>query len=156
VVNTSPLIALSRAGMIDLLRVAGDEPVVPAAVVREVGRRDPDDPAVQALRLHEWLIQVDDAPVPDPVRVLPLDPGEVAVISWALAHPGAVAILDDRAARRHALAFGIPLRGTLSLILEAKDQGLLRDARPAIERVRQVGLRLSDRLVAEALRRVGE
>ena len=41
--------------------------------------------------------------------------GESTVLAWALAHPGARAIIDDLHGRRCAEALGIPLRGTVGL-----------------------------------------
>jgi len=142
--------------MIDLLLVAGDHTVVPAAVAEEVAQRGADDAAVQALRLREWFLVVEDVPIPAELQASGLGAGESAAIAWALAHPGTEAILDDRAARRFAATLGVPLRGTLSLIVEAKNRGLIGQARPIVERVRQAGLYLSDHLVDESLRLVGE
>lgn len=154
--NTSPLIILAQTELIDLLRVAGDPVLVPAAVVREVARRGGEDVTVRALRSRPWLKRINDPPVPAAVEALHLGSGEQAVIAWALAHPETVAILDDLGARRHAAALGVPVRGTLSLIVEAKRVGLLHLARPAVDRVRQAGLYLSDRIADSALLLVGE
>ena len=57
-VNASPLILLAGAGRLPLLRVAGPEVVVPAAVAREVRRAGPDDPAVRALVSMPWLMGI--------------------------------------------------------------------------------------------------
>lgn len=43
VVNASPLICLSRAGLIHLLRQSASTVVVPAAVAREIRARGPHD-----------------------------------------------------------------------------------------------------------------
>lgn len=67
VVNSSPLIVLSRAGLIDLLLIAGDQILVPAAVSEEVRVRAPDDPAVRALATRTWLKAIPDPPIPSVV-----------------------------------------------------------------------------------------
>jgi predicted nucleic acid-binding protein len=85
-----------------------------------------------------------------------IDPGEAAVLTWALAHPGVEAILDDLPARRCARSLGLRFRGTLGLILDAKRIGTIAAARPVIEAARDAGLYLSDSVVAEALTRVAE
>lgn len=51
---------------------------------------------------------------------------------------------------------GIPVRGTLGLVLAAKQRGDIPAARPILEKLRQSGMYLSDRVVNEALALVGE
>jgi predicted nucleic acid-binding protein len=74
----------------------------------------------------------------------------------AYTHPGTEAIIDDLADRRCAAALGIPVRGTLGLILIAKRQGRIPQARPVFERLRHAGMYLSDRVMNQALGLVGE
>jgi len=50
----------------------------------------------------------------------------------------------------------IPCLGTLGLVLTATRLGLIPEARPMVDRLRQVGLYLDDERVDEALRRIGE
>jgi hypothetical protein len=50
VVDASPLIYLAHANLIDLLRVASPEILVPTAVSMEIRRRGEDDPTVQGWR----------------------------------------------------------------------------------------------------------
>jgi predicted nucleic acid-binding protein len=68
VVNASPLIYLAGAGELDLLRLAGDEIVVPQAVSDEVGRWGPDDPVARALGQTAWLTTVPNPPVPPSIQ----------------------------------------------------------------------------------------
>ncbi len=49
-----------------------------------------------------------------------------------------------------------PHQGTLGVVLFAKTQGLISAARPIVERLRQHGMFLSDRVMNHALRQVGE
>lgn len=156
VVDASPVIVLAKAGFLDLLAIAGDPVQIPLAVVREIQRIGPQDPAVQALAQTPWLIPVDPGPAPAALRPFHIDAGEEAVLSWALAHPGTGAMIDDPRARRCALALGIPHRGCLGLVLLARRQGVIPAARPVLEQLRQVGLRLSDRLMNQSLALVGE
>lgn len=83
-------------------------------------------------------------------------PANRLVLTWALTHTGTEALLDDRKGRRCAAALGIPVRGTLGLILVAKQRGIIPSARTVIDEVRRAGLYLSDTVVEQALARVGE
>jgi predicted nucleic acid-binding protein len=156
VVDSSPLIVLAKTGHLALLRLAGHPVLVPRAVEQEVHRGGPNDPAAQALGRTTWLQVVDPGPVPAVLQPYGLDAGETAVLTWALAQPGTEALLDDLPARRCAAVLGIPHRGTVALVIEARRQGLLPAARPVLEQLRQAGLRLSDQVLNQALALVGE
>jgi predicted nucleic acid-binding protein len=67
-----------------------------------------------------------------------------------------MAIVDDLAARRCAEVLGIPLLGTLGLVLRAKRTGLLPAARPVIEKLLSAGMYLSPKILDRALALVGE
>ncbi len=155
-VNASPLIILAKAGYLDLLRIAGDPVLVPLPVQQEIQQAGATDPAVLALGKVSWLQVVD--PGPTALEVLPfgLDVGEEAVLTWALAHPGTEALVDDSTARRCAQKLAIPHRGCLGLVLNARRLGLLPAARPVLEALRTSGLYLSDRVLNSVLPQVGE
>jgi len=129
VVNASPLICLSRAGLADLLRQSAQTIVVPAAVAREILARGPRDLTAATLASSTWLKQVEDPAVPPGILAWDLGDGESSVLAWALAHSGARAVIDDLEARRCAESLGIPLRGTVGLILRARRAGLIDSAR---------------------------
>ncbi len=155
-VNASPLIFLSRAGLLDLLQLLSTEVVVPEAVTSEIGRRGANDPTAQALANTSWLVVVPTPPVPAQIQAWGLGDGESSVLAWAHAHPGAEAIIDDLAARRCAAAFNLPVRGTLGLVLIAKQRRRIPAARPIMLQLRQGGTYLSDRVLNQALALVGE
>lgn len=85
-----------------------------------------------------------------------LDRGEAEVIALAQEHRADLVILDERLARLHARRLGLAMTGTLGVLLRAKEQGLVTAVAPVISDLRQGGLRLSDAIVAEALRLAGE
>lgn len=156
VVNASPLIFLSRAGLIDLLQLVSSEVIVPEAVASEIEIRGKSDPTAQALTNTSWLVITQTPPIPAQIQAWGLGPGESSVIAWAREHNGCEAIIDDLAGRRCAAAFNIPVRGTLGLVLIAKQRGHVSSARQLLDKLRQAGMYLSDRVLNEALARVGE
>jgi predicted nucleic acid-binding protein len=107
--NASPLIFLSRAGLLDLLKLEGKEIVVPNPVAGEIRRRGPDDLTAQALEETPWLTIVEAPTIPDALRAWDLGDGETSVLAWGHANPGTVVIIDDLAARRCAATYGIPV-----------------------------------------------
>lgn len=156
VVNASPLIFLTRAGLLDLLQLLSSEIIVPEIVATEIEVRGKSDPTAQAIANTAWLVVTQTPPVPPQIQSWGLGPGESSVLAWAHAHPGSEAIIDDLAGRRCAAAFHISVRGTLGLALIAKLRGRIPSARRVLEQLRQGGMYLSDRVMDEALARVGE
>lgn len=94
--------------------------------------------------------------MPVPVVLWNLGPGEAAVIACALANPDAEVVLDDLAGRRCAETMLVPVRGTVGLVLAAKQRGVIPLARPVLEDLRSSGMYLSDRVLTRALGMVGE
>ncbi len=156
IVNASPLILLAKAGQLDLLRAGVPEIIVPDAVLREVSARGPADPVLLEVQRAAWLKLVPAPPTPPEVLVWDLGDGESSVLALALDDPECEAILDDRDARRCAQTLGIGSRGTIGLIVLARQIGLIPSARPVLEQVRRTGLFVTDDLVRQALALVGE
>lgn len=121
VANASPLIFLSRAGLLDLLQLISSEIVVPEIVAAEIEVRGKSDPTAQALAGTPWLVVTQTPLVPTQIQAWALGPGESFVLAWAKTHSGSEAIIDDLAGRRFAAAFSIPVRGTLGLALIANN-----------------------------------
>ncbi len=155
-VNASPLIFLSRASLLNLLRLEANEIVVPETVAEEIRRRGSDDPAAQALEKTAWLKVIQAPQIPDIIRAWDLGEGEASVLAWGYANAGTVVIVDDLAARRCGATLGIPVRGTLGLILTAKKRGVIPQARPVLENLRRSGIYLSDRILDKAIKLVDE
>ncbi len=155
-INTSPLIFLTKASLLDLLRILNPEFVVPEAVATEIQTYGDTDITAKALAATDWLVVTKIPPVPAVIQNWDLGAGESAVLTWGYVNPGTELIIDDLAARRCATALGIRVRGTLGLVLTAKQRGIIPTARPVLEQLRLSGMYLSDRVMNQALALVGE
>jgi predicted nucleic acid-binding protein len=156
IVNASPLILLTKIGRIDLLQAEGVDVVVPIPVVQEVSCLDPSDPVVRAIHDAGWDVVTVPGPVPPSVIQWKLDPGEESVLTLAIGSPDCEVVIDDLAGRKCAEAHGIPLIGTLGVVILAKRVGRITAARPVIGELRQAGLYVSDAVIANALKQVNE
>lgn len=156
VVNASPLILLSRIGRLDLLPALGGQVVVPQSVLAELQAGNHVDGAADAVRANPALVIVPDVAVPGSLLAWDLGAGETQVLSHCLQRKGAVAILDDRAARRCAGAFDLPMLGTLGVVVRAKRQGLVPEAKPLLEALMSHGLRLKPEFLRAVLQKVDE
>jgi hypothetical protein len=63
-VNASPLIFLTRVGLLDVLNEPGVPVMVPDEVLSELGRLSPNDPAALAVHQTTWLHVVPPPPIP--------------------------------------------------------------------------------------------
>ncbi len=156
IIDASPLILLGKAGQLDWLLQMG-RILVPESVAAEVVAGSPNDPARRWLEAPQGAACMvrDDAPTND-LLAWDLGAGEIAVIAMAMANPGQEAVLDDAAARRCAMVFGVPMRGTLSLVVLAKKRGLIPACRPVFNRMLAAGLYVSPALVEQVALAAGE
>jgi predicted nucleic acid-binding protein len=156
VVNASPLIFFSRSGHWVLLTTIARRLVVPQAVADEILERGENDPTARQLQNDGRIEIIQAGQIPTAVEIWGLGPGESAVIHLTRTIPGAVAVIDDLAGRKCAAAFGLFLRGTLGIVLLAKQRGVISTARPVIDDLLKSGMYLSRSVLDTALARVGE
>lgn len=157
IVNTAPLIFLSKLGRLELLRQGAATIFVPPTVLGEL--RSVPDVATAAVEsvLGDWLIERACAQLAllEVVRQS-IDPGEAEVIALALELGADDVVLDDLDARRFARRSGLQSIGTLGLLLAAKEKGLIDSLRDEIDKLRSVGFRASDALISTILASAGE
>ena len=156
VVNASPVILLGKVGHLGLLEALCSQLIVPAAVVTEVCAEPHRDAGQDWLRGQARAYVHDVGPIDPLITTWDLGIDESKVLTWAREQPGYEAILDDRAARNCAIALGIPVRGTLGVILLAKRERLLSHVRPVFSQLQKAGLRIAPVILETVLELAGE
>ena len=154
--NTGPLLALVEIGQLELLRQLFGAIVIPPAVRTEI-LSEPAQDAVQAALASGWIAEQSPTDL-GAVRVLrnDLDAGESEAIALAQETALDWLILDDLAARHLAEALGLPVIGTLGVLLKAKDAGHLSALKPVLDQLRQSAFYISDPLYRQVLQSAGE
>lgn len=155
VVNASPLILLGKLNRLDLLERMAPSVHVPDGVIREVAMGYHRDPATTTSVAWAHEHRHPDVSVLPTVAHWDLGMGESQVISLCL-KTTAVAVLDDGEARACAQTHGVPLIGTLGVILRARRLGLLPAAKPLIDQLITAGSFLDKTLVERELAKLGE
>ncbi|MDW7981001.1 MAG: DUF3368 domain-containing protein [Verrucomicrobiales bacterium] len=156
VINASRIILLAKAEVIHFLPLLCKELVIPAGVVGEVHNVRITDTA------KAWLEGDGKRFIRMCTTLHPAlahwrgGAGEAEAISWALQNPGFTAILDDRRARAFAKRHGVPVVGSLRIIVLAKERGLIAEAKPALEKLRGAGAYVADELIDRAIALAGE
>ena len=146
--NSSPLIALHGVGRLDLMRGVFGDIYIPAAVAREIVTVTPLPVWFKERSLQQEL----------GARILSasLGAGESEAIALALECAASWVLLDDRPARRLADALGLPVVGTLGILLASKRRGLLPLVRPIADDLVRLGFRIAPPLLEQFLVAAGE
>ena len=156
VVNASPLICLFKSSLVDLFPALFKNVAVPEAVIKEVMAKGIADFAAQTLISNSWIRKIGAIVIDPRVASWDLGDGENAVLSFALKNPEFFAVMDDREARRCAKSLQCRYIGTLGMVALAKKRGVIHSVRETLGRVQNAGLWVSESLVNEICRRVGE
>ena len=141
-------------GLLDHLPAIYREVWIPESVYAEyqVGRaRHPGSPDLDALpwfRVHAVAVHLD---VP-----AGLDAGEVAALSLALRSSAELILLDEQRARRAAVRLGLPIAGSLTVLIEAKQQGLIPLVELVVDQMIAQGRRINASLRTHVLQLAGE
>ena len=140
ITNSTCLIALERIGRLDLLSSSFNQIIIPPQVQDEFGvtldwlhiQKVRDKNLLMALRLR-------------------LDEGEAAAIALAMEYPPSILILDDLKARAIAQQMGLPIMGTIGLILRCKRKKIIPAVRPIFNELQSVDFHIRDSLFQKAL-----
>jgi uncharacterized protein len=154
--NTSPLQYLHQIGKLSILPALAGSIIVPPAVVVELNAgtaKGLDLPPPENLKWVKIQAPISAMAVS---LITDLGPGESQVLMLALEMPESVALLDDALARRVAIARGIPIKGTLGLLLDAKRAGHLSAVKPSLGRLSELGFRLAEQTRHVVLKLAGE
>ena len=148
VVNATPLIALALLDRLELLRQMFDEILVPATVYEEVVVKGAGRPGADAVDRTDWLRVVSPraASTIEPM-LLGLDVGEMDVLLLAREQRPDWVLIDERLGRRIARAMGLPVKGTLGVLLAAVLSGLLSktEALDGLQQLADSEIRISSR-----------
>ncbi|NOZ49473.1 MAG: DUF3368 domain-containing protein [Chloroflexi bacterium] len=155
VLNASPLILLCNGELDFILPSLFAEVVVPEAVWQEIVSGPHLDRAAQLLPGLDWPKKERVNPVPDVVR-WDLGIGETEVLSFALRHSGYTPVLDDMLAKKCARSLGIQTMGTGTILILAKEDGLIESVEQSLRKLQNAGLWISEPIIQMLKRKAGE
>ena len=157
--DTGPLIALARAGKLDLLYRLYGGIRVPPAVHAELAVHSGYPGAHSLARAFDagWMTvgALSDRILATKLALL-LDAGEGEAIALATRPDTRFLLIDESRGRKVARAHGISVVGVAGMLLAAKSRGMLSAVGPVLEEMSGAGYFLSPRLVSEVLMRAGE
>ena len=142
--DTSPLITLAKIGHIHLLQTLFGSVIVPSVVLQELSAKSAPD---ILLLTGDWLIV--RAPS-TPLTFPGLDAGEVAAISLAVELSESSLLIDERAGRKTASSAGISVIGTVGVLIEAAERGLV-ELQDTFERLKKTDFRFPAKALDDLL-----
>ena len=150
--DTTPISELAKVDHLDLLPKLFGKVVIPKAVFDElqVGKH----PAAKLVQNLSWLevVTVDNQQlVRELQQSFKLDLGESEAIALAEEISASQLLIDERAARKVAMARKLPLIGTVGILLLAERRGLLDSVKDVLDEMQAQGMRISDRLYVQVL-----
>lgn len=158
VADAGPIIHLSRIGQIDLLPALYERLLVPVAVYEEVVQAGRGFAGSEELEGAAWADVVEHIPDAEMFSRLRsrVDPGEAAAICLAYDRRADLILSDDREARELAREHGFQVQGSLGILVEAKKRGHISHLSPLLRELKAKRTWLSEKLIQEVLRQVGE
>ena len=156
--NSSPLIALSIANSLDLLHALYGTIHIPKAVFHEVVVRGAGRPGATAVANTAWIVQQAPANQRTVAQLLSagLDKGESEAIVLASELSAGLLILDERHGRMVARQRGLPVAGTIGVLIAAKTAGMVAAIKPLLGQLSAAGFYISPLIIAHALLLAGE
>lgn len=156
IVNSTPLIILSNAQSLSVLKSVYNEITIPKAVFDEVTAKE--DSACNELRDNLDWIHIENISNEASKRMYQakLHAGEVEVMILAQETNAELVILDDNAAKKTAKFLGLTVTGTLGVLLKAKNLGIIPSIKPIIDRIRDNGFFITDDIYNLVLNKAGE
>ena len=90
------------------------------------------------------------------ILALELDEGETSAIALSLEIDDSILLIDDLKGRRIAEKLKLRYSGTFGLILRAKQEGIIGEIKPIIEKIKKTNFRFSEILLKSVLEQAGE
>ncbi len=158
VIDTAPLISLVAAlGDLKVLQSLYSQVLVPFEVCQEILAGGSSGFAVAEFETADWLQKWSyPLEISPSLFISSLDRGEASVIQLAINEKVLTVCIDETIGRRVAKSNGLLLTGSIAILLRAKKEGYSFSMQEAIQRMRNRGIRLSEKLVNFALSQAGE
>jgi len=153
--DTSPVTSLIQIGQLELLNAIFGQVVIPTAVYEELCRVPGQQIVIDQ---QNWLF-IDHAQDSKHVKTLEidLDPGEAEAIVLALELKADYLVIDELKGRNKAEEIGLKIIGSLGVLLQAKQLGLIPAVKPLIDNlIQKAEFRVHPALYQQVLKIAGE
>ncbi|MCK6462827.1 MAG: DUF3368 domain-containing protein [Candidatus Pacebacteria bacterium] len=152
--NTTPIISLASIGKLNVLKELFGEIIIPQSVYNEIKAKesygykevDSDYIKVQAIKGTKYR----------DLLLNQLDLGEAETIILATEINADYVIIDDNIGYKIARNSGLNVIRTLSVLLKAKDKGIIEEIKPLLDEMILKGRWYSKKVYESFLKKIGE
>jgi len=144
--DTSCLILLDKLNLLFILKELFEEITVTPEIEKEYGQQLPE--WIKVVNVQNKIYQI--------ILQSTIDLGEASAIALAIEQPNCLLVLDDNKARKAAARLGIAYIGTLGLLVEAKEVGLIQLVKPILTQIKMTNFRIAENLERQILKLAGE
>lgn len=151
--NTTPLSNFLHLDRTDILSQLFHEIHIPQSVKDEIERFFPSYNAwKQLLEKQFFIIHQLPSPVIPLNFLTPLHSGEIEALWLCIHRQASLFLVDDKDARTFVALNNVKTSGTIGILMEAKNQGLIKRIKPFMDRLRdQHRFWISEHLYQKAL-----
>jgi predicted nucleic acid-binding protein len=153
--DSSPLIALSKCGKLNILDRLFDKVLVPEQVYHEFSVSGKPEAAVIAAWAQGKVDKPGDLNL-SRAAALSLGPGETAAIALYWEKSADFLLIDERKGRRIAAQNGVTIIGIAGILLAAKNKGLIDAVKPFLDLLLNSSYYISGSLYRTALKSANE
>jgi len=145
IADTSCLVLLEKINALAILHELYATVLITPEIAKEYGTPLPD-----------WVtVQSSDQSLKKRFEQF-VDQGEASAIALASEISCDYLIIDDLAGRKLAEKLRLPIKGTVGVLLSAKQNGIILLFRPYLDLIQQTNFRLSGQLVEQFIKDAGE
>ena len=154
--DTSPLVCLLHLDKLVLLKDLFAHVIIPPAVFRElINAKIVDGTFLEINTYIEIIAPSNKREVDKLTAILDLGESEGIVLSKELNVD--LLLIDEAPGREIATNLGIPIKGLLGVLLDAKEGNLIDEIRPLIEKLQtEINFRINDNLLKKILIQANE
>ncbi len=149
--DTTPIITLMKMGHLDILKHLYGKVLIPNAVYMELTGNEKFAAEASQVMYSDFL-EVEEVDNKVAVTILQevsgLDAGESEAIVLANSRKADLLVMDEHKGRSVAKKMGLPITGTIGLLLKSFDEGMLTagDIEECIEKLKETNVRISEGL----------
>lgn len=159
--DTTPIITLMKMGQLNILKQLYGKVLIPNAVYIELTGNEKFITEASQIMSSDFLKveEVDNEVAVTILReVSGLDAGESEAIVMANSRKADLLVMDEHKGRSVAKKMGLPIAGTVGLLLKAFDERMLTagDIEKCIDSLKETNVRISERLFDIMREHIGE